>query len=511
MTAITESLTSRSIKAVKWNYLGTLARIVAQVVAQLGMARLLGPQVVGAFGYALLLSGILGLIIDQGLGAALIHDGKADQRSTRIAFWRIMSLAALCSAGTYVFADQLAWLMGGRQAGAVLRGFAPAYMLLGAGFVAQADLRRALRFREIQIAQTVSYILGYVVIGLGLAAAGYGVWSMIIAWLSQTSIATLWMYAYSRHALAPINPLIGIKMAKFGRDILSINFVNWLLDNAMAVYIGKMFGATSLGFFNISMSLVLIPAGHLVVNLQNVVFPTASVARNNPKGMHRLYLTSLSVVALLAIPSFLFVAQMADPIVAVLLGNKWAGIGQILTPLALAMIPHVLSSIAGSVLCGRGDQRLELASQVLMVVLYAACFFSMWNARLEQVCWIFLAVYCTRALVLTFAVTRRLGIPLRTLLETLQGPVVGAAMIGLSVLTARHAALMYLPPLSPLAQLLMGVAVALVSALVFILAMPQWLIPQPLLALAGLLSSKNPRLNALLAWIRRLEARPSVC
>lgn len=41
-----ESLTERSIRAIKLNYLGTTVRIVAQFVAQLGKALLLGPEVI---------------------------------------------------------------------------------------------------------------------------------------------------------------------------------------------------------------------------------------------------------------------------------------------------------------------------------------------------------------------------------------------------------------------------------------------------------------------------------
>ena len=55
------TLAAKTLGAVKSNYAGTLIRVLAQFGAQVVIMRELGPELVGTFGYALLVFGALAL------------------------------------------------------------------------------------------------------------------------------------------------------------------------------------------------------------------------------------------------------------------------------------------------------------------------------------------------------------------------------------------------------------------------------------------------------------------
>src|SRR5690606_29512478 len=84
------SLAARSLNAVKHSYIGTIVRVLAQFIAQILIMRQLGPELVGTFGYALLLNGVLALIIDQGFGWSLIQGHFNDKEEVAVVFSRIM-------------------------------------------------------------------------------------------------------------------------------------------------------------------------------------------------------------------------------------------------------------------------------------------------------------------------------------------------------------------------------------------------------------------------------------
>ena len=417
-----ESIGQKSLRAIKWNYLGTIARAFAQIFAQIAMARLLGPDIVGSFGYAILLYGVLGFLIEQGLGWAIVQSNAISERELRIVFARVMLVALLCSAGTFICADLLAAAMGAPAIAQTIRWFAPAYVFAGLLVITHAQLKKDLRFKEMQIAQTVSYVIAYPIAGVLLAAAGAGVASLIVAWILQAALAFTLMWRYAPHSFAMSNPFSRLSLTGYGRDITLINIVNWAVDNAANAFIARFHGPAALGLYNTSLNLVRTPAHHLVVTLQQVIFPTAAAVKGDIALLARLFRTALAVVLFIAIPIFGFAAMASQPIIAVLLGQKWLAAAPLLPPIALAMIPHIVALISGSTLSGRGDQRIELASQIIAATVLVTAFLALPLESVVAVCWLFLGIYLLRAGFLLVMVARRIGFAWSALWPVTRGP-----------------------------------------------------------------------------------------
>ena len=67
--------------------------------------------------------------------------------------------------------------------------------------VSTALLRRSLDYRSIQIAEIVGYIVGFGVIGIALAASPFARYSLVGAFVSQSILTALILYARTRHTL----------------------------------------------------------------------------------------------------------------------------------------------------------------------------------------------------------------------------------------------------------------------------------------------------------------------
>lgn len=469
----TKSLAERSLQAIKWNYLGTVVRVLSQFVAQIALARILGPDIIGSFAYALLLSALLGLVIDQGFGWAMVNATSVTEHEFTVVFTRVMLGALACSLGSFWLADHIAALMGDRAAAQTIRYLSPAFMLLGLSVIAQAKLRKALRFKEIQIAQTLSYLVAYPLVGVGLAMAGLGVVSLVAAWILQAVLAFLVMIRYTPQKFSFANPFSRLAFGSYGRDILAINLVNWIVDNAGAVFVGKLFGAAPLGLYSTTMGLVRTPANHLVVNLQTVLFPTAAASKSDLELLGRLYSTALAAVLFIATPVFSFVAVAATAIVPALLGPKWTAAGALLPPIALAMIPHVVSSVTGSTLSGRGDQRVELLSQVLLLALLVSCYLVLPITSVVEVCWLFLVLYVLRAIFLVVVASRKLQVGSLWVLAAFKGP--GVVAVAGSVF---YLAIKSLHEFSPIELVLGGAGVFGLTGLIAVAVWPRFLVAE---------------------------------
>lgn len=423
-----ESLTSKSLRAVKWNYLGTVGRVVLQFVSQIALARLVGPDATGVFAYAFLTVGLFALVVEMGLGAALVQVPELSDQALATVCGRLLLAGALAALALFASADALAeHVFSAPRAAPILQAMAPSLMIAAAMFPATAVLKRQIEFKVIQISELASYIVGYVLVGITVAWYGWGEWSLVFAWYTQTGLACALLYLKAPRSLAPGNPLRALSLAGFGLVIMFTNMLNWTIEYGTHLLVGRFFGAASLGQFTIANNLVRTPANHLVTNLQTVLFPIAARSQTNDAGLRRAYLTVLGALALVAFPVFGYFAAMASPIVLVLLGQKWAGAAAVLTPLALAMIPHVAMAICGPILAGRGNPLIELRAQLATVAMLLAAMLIASRLSLPAMAWALAAVYVARYLWMTASLVKLLRVPISGLWQSLCGP----ALLGL--------------------------------------------------------------------------------
>ncbi len=497
-------IAARTLGALRWNYLGTAARIAAQFVSQILLARLLGPEPVGIFACAFLIVTLCALLVEMGLGAGLVQAHQLDDAQVRAASARLLLMGAVTSLAVYAFADAIATgVFATPEAGAVIRAMAPTLIVSAAAVPASALLRRELEFGVVQAAEIGSYVFGYLVIGVGSAAWGLGVWSLVLAWYAQSTTSCLALYFFSRRRPWPGNPLRRLSISRFGAVIMMTNLLNWMIEQGTHVAAGRFFGAAALGQFTLSNNLVRTPANHLVVSLQSVLFPMAARAHHNDAGLRRAYLTALAGVGLVAFPTFAFVATMADPIVQVLLGSKWIEASPVLAALSTAMIPHAAMAICGPLLNGRGEPEIELRMQALTLLLMAAVVILTSQWSLVAMAWGLALVYLCRCLLITLVLMRRLGVSAGEITRAVRGPwlltgVAVAAAVGTE--PALHALGAY-----PSAGAVLAFAALCATALIALTlsAAPSLVLGPQMLSLIDMLQRSHPN-AASLPGLRRI-------
>lgn len=491
-----QNLTDRSLRAIKWNYLGTVGRILAQLISQIALARLLGPEPIGLFGYALLVVGFGVLLTEMGLGSALVQIAKINSEDYATMCSRLLLAAITACLVVFFAADWIATtLFATPDAAPILRAMAPTFLISALSIPAVSMLRRELHFKALQLIQLGSYLFGYLLVGVGVAILGGGVWSLVAAWFAQLGAACLAMYLRVPKALVLGNPLRGLRLTGFGGVIMITNLVNWLVENAPHLFIGRLFGPASLGLFTVANNLVRTPANHLVINLQTVLFPLSARAQDNASGLRRAYLTALSGVGLVAFPIFTFVAIQADTVVVALLGSEWIASGAILVPLALAMIPHTLMAIAGPMLSGKGEPAVELRVQLVMAMAMVIALFLAAQWSFEAMVWALAAVFLVRCVWMTVALARRLAVHPSDLYRAFRGAVflallVVAAGAGGDVLMKASAV-----DWSALTHLVVIAALLVTVITVVLLAWPAACLDAHLASVVGRLLSGYPRLT----------------
>lgn len=389
----TASLATPAVAAFSWNLAGGAGRAVAGFAINIALARLLGPEPFGLIAVAMLVVSFGNLVVDSGLGSGLVQ--KRDLHDDDVSFvFALQTALGIALAGIVVaLAPVLAHFFGQPEVGSVLRAVSLVLLFDALGQTSKSLLKRELAFRRVQEAQITSYLVGYLLLGLPLAFAGLGVWSLVVALVTQSACNAGYLYAHARHPLrlrfTPSGPLL-----RFGGNILGANLLNWSQQNFDTLLIGRYFSAVTLGFYNRTLFLTSTPVGLLVGALQTVVFSLTSKVQSEPARVRRVFLGLLQLTALVACPMLLGLAAVSRTAIEGVFGSEWLPAAHLLPPLSLMMIAQALLSLAGPVMNGLGRPDVELRQTVWGALLVAAALLVAGRYSVEAMAW---AVFGSRA------------------------------------------------------------------------------------------------------------------
>jgi len=373
--------------------------MLMQIVAQIVLARLLGPEQYGIFAIGAIVVGFSNFLSDVGLAYGLIQKDKVDADDIRFVVCWQWILGVAVAAAVWFSSDWIAASFGEARAQSVIGWLAAVCLLNALAAPALNLLKRELDFKRIQLAGAVSYFIGFFVVGIPLAVTGMQVGALIAAWLTQATLFLLFIFGAVRH---PLRPLLWYPQApvqwRYAASVLSTNMLNWLVVNTDRVIVARAFGTHDIGLYATAFNFVYAPGAGLAGVLQPVLFSAASRVGSDRRRLASAYSSALALVFVTILPAFATLAVLSGPLVSMLFGQKWAAAAPLCVPLALAMPMFVLVSISTPILWTRDHITRELRLQLPALVLVVATGLAAAQHSLLAVAWVVFVVHLLRAL-----------------------------------------------------------------------------------------------------------------
>lgn len=417
-----------TLRALRWNAVGTIARFLLQFGSSIALARLLGPEAFGVVAAAMTVVALGALLSEAGLGAGLIaaddvslDDARAVQT---LQFVVALALCALCFLARHAVANAFNI----PALSQVLPALALQFPLQALGATASAMLKRELNFRALQTAQVGSYAAGYVVVGGACALLGAGVWSLVAAQLTYSGINSVLLIAKSgaRPRTSARVPERGLLV--YGAKVTLANLGTWLGGSLDTAIVGRLFGVSVLGYYSRAATLVTSPSTLLVSLVQSVLFPAFARARSRGAASDVPVIATIAAAMLVAVPGAAFVAFNAERIVRLLFGPQWLPAAPVLAVLVVAFIPQALTGIASSLLWSHQKMNAELAGQAAGILTVMAVVMSSAQRTPELVAVAVLFGAVVRATIGLVTVARAVDVPVGSLFGALRpGVLLGGA------------------------------------------------------------------------------------
>jgi len=421
-------LARRSLQAVIWSYLGGGGKIVAQLLIQILLARMLGPAVFGQYAAVLVVIGFGWLFADSGFGAALVQKKVLSDDDVGYALGWVLLLSLVSGLVVSVLSPLIAQAMGEPDLSKPLMACGPIIVLQALSNLSASLMRRNLDMKRSQIIQLAAYILGFGLVAIVLADLGAGVWSLVVGFLVQTLIVLIFSYAVVRHTLIP--RLRGdAELRSFGFGVLGTNLANWSIDNLDRFLIGRQWGIAALGSYAAASNLSRVPTSLLVASVQSVVFSSASRVQDEPEKLRRGYIAIASLTALLTLPLTMGLALKAEFIIHLLYGDRWNEAGTLFAAFCVALPSYVLLSVTGPTLWAIGAVGRELRVQVITAIVLLVGLLLLSGYPLAEAVWLLPCLYLMRFVLVYIALASRINLPLKEFLQGMFGGFILATLV----------------------------------------------------------------------------------
>lgn len=492
----TDSISSRSTKALYWGAGGAVGKIAGQLLVQITLARILGPETFGQFAVVLSILSLGGVLADCGFGAALIQKKEISSADVSLALGWSLTIAVVIALVISLMAPFLANQFGDDSL--VWMFTVSAFLIIpqAMGNLSTNLLQRDLHMKSIQIIHVFSYTVCFGGVATTLAILGWGGWSLIIAYAVQTAFKVVATYSICRHTLRP--RLRGDRaLIHFGLKSLANDLTNWSIDNLDRFLIGKFWGLYSLGLYSVAFNLSKAPSGLLVYAVQNIAFASASRLQGNAAAVRKGLQVVLAAMALATLPLFAIVALESEVVLHIVYGAKWVKAAPYMAALALSIPLISLGSITAAILRGTGAIGAELRVQLVTAVVFFSGFIMLSGFSLAVAVWVVPVAYLARLLLLLAVIRERLELSIADLLAPFRGAFVLTAA-GVCVTALVHG----LPQATSIGlgvlPLLAGCcAIVLVFAFGF-----TWFLGAPLAAMVREKFSSG-RLGPAIAWLEK--------
>jgi PST family polysaccharide transporter len=362
------SLREKVAKGIVWSVIQKWGREAISFLILMVLTRLLAPEAFGLVALASVFTAFVGIFLDQGFSAAIVQRADLKPEHLDTAFWISVLIGILLTGGSIAVSGLVATFFQEPRLASVLSWLSISFIFGGLSSTQMAILQRQLAFKSLAVRSMTAKAVGGIV-GVSLAFAGFGVWSLVAQKLvaGLAAVIVLWRSSDWRPGFN-LSRKHSRELFTFGVSVTGNHILTELVRHSDDFLIGYFLGTTLLGYYTVGYRLLLVII-RLVTGITNAVaFPTFSRLQQNPERMLRAFYSVTQYTSLLAFPVFIGLAALAPELIPALFGEKWAPSIPVMQVLALFGILQSVLAFNGSVMKASGKPSWEFGIMLLNAI-----------------------------------------------------------------------------------------------------------------------------------------------
>lgn len=341
----------------------TLSQLIKLVISII-LARILDPSDYGLVGMVMVFIALSYVIIDGGFNNALIQKKNADALDFSTVLYFSVTFSLVIYALLFFCAPYIAAFYGEgyEELTSILRVLGLQVVIYSMNSVQQAYVAKRMMFKKFFFATTWATVISGAV-GLYMAYSGYGVWALVWQGIIAAFIELVVLYMMTRK-----RPLLAFSferlkgLLRYGINIFASYFLISVYTEMWALVIGKMYTARDLGFYTKGRTYPSLVITNINSSIGAVLFPKISMDQNDLEKVKATARLSIRFSAYVVFPVMLGLATVAEPLVRLLLTDKWLPCVTLLQWFCIVYLFHPIHTANIQVIkaIGRSDIFLKL-------------------------------------------------------------------------------------------------------------------------------------------------------
>lgn len=318
-----ENLTQKSISSFLWKTVQSVCTLGSTFIIQIVLARILDPADFGIVAITTVFMTLANTIIETSFSSSVIQKSELSQKLLSSIFFANAVLSFFVYLLLFLAAPLISRFYDEAILTAVLRVQGLRIVIASLCSIQDALLIREMKFKTLFICELIGAIV-QLGVGLVMAYTGFGVWAIIFSALFGylasgigKMLASRWKPSlYYSHSL--------VKDAlSFSSKILAVRVTRKLFYNIRTLTIGKVYTTDTLGYFNKGFQF---PSTAMTVvdgSLTSVAFTSLSKLQGDKQLLVNVLRNYVRIMMYLCTPMMVGMAIVAEPLVKVLLTDKW--------------------------------------------------------------------------------------------------------------------------------------------------------------------------------------------
>lgn len=367
-----KSLKEKTVKGISWSLVDKIGVQGIKFVVGIVLARILTPEDFGLVGIIIVFFTIAEVFIQSGFGEAYIQKKNVSNADANTVFYTNLIISIFLYVILWFSAPIIAQFYKETQLLELTRVMALVIIINAFNIIQESQLKRDLNFKRRAFAAGIAiFVSGTAAIYFALQ--GLGIWSLVILQMGNRLILTvaLWISSTWKPKLQ-FSKQSFREMFSFGVWVLGSGIIRTTFNNIYVLVIGKFFPAAEVGFYTKAKEFQKLSVNQISKAIGLVAFPVFSKFQDNTKDLVNKMRKFLMHIMFIILPLLSTLIVVAEPLVLIILKEKWApmipylqllSVVGMLYPLHLVNV-HIINALGKSNL----NFRLEIIKNSLRVL-----------------------------------------------------------------------------------------------------------------------------------------------
>jgi len=366
------NLKGAAAKGLFWSAMDRFGGQGIQFVFGILITRILLPSDYGLVGMILIFWAVGQTLVDSGFGSALIWKKNPTPADYSTVFYFNVGISLILYLIFYFLAPIIAGFYSEPQLVALIRVLCLNFILLSFGLIQQVVLQKKVDFKLMSFVNVASSLVAGIV-ALYMAVKGFGPWAIVVQILAKSFVTSLLLWIFNRWRPIFIFDWLSLKeLFGYGSKLTAAGLIYTIFQYLYFNIIGKLFPVASLGFYTRASQLQDFPVKTLGSVFNRVAFPVFSAIRDDDERLKNAVRKTLRTMVFFNFPMLLGLIAVADPLIEVVLTEKWLPASGYFKLLCLIGLFYSFQVVNGEILKtkGRSDWvlKLEIISKTVMII-----------------------------------------------------------------------------------------------------------------------------------------------